>query len=265
MPADAVGSRPSDERAVKRVLPSEEEGRLPTSSSDEDEGRPLTRPNDKEGRTLTSDRVSIPVGDSHLPGRLRRAQGEPRGAVVLCHPHPAFGGNMDVWLLPVLGEALAADGWTVLRFDFRSVRTGVRPGEHHEERADLAAAVNWLRTEGHATPHGRLVLAGWSFGALVALLYGLEDPAVTDWVGIAPAVAPLEQLPMAPVPTERVRAWKARRVVVAGRHDQFFPPESLGAVAPHETHLLDDADHFFFDRDREVAALLVAALARQTS
>lgn len=209
--------------------------------------------------------VRIPgPADTTLRGRLRTppATVVPRGAVVLCHPHPAFGGNMDVWLLPVIGEALAADGWTVLRFDFRSVDGGMRPGEHHEERDDLGAAVAWLRAEGLHDTVARLVVGGWSFGALVALLYGLEDSSVTDWLGIAPATAPLADLPMAAVPTERVRAWPARRVVISGRQDQFFPPSTMGAVDPHETHLLDDADHFFFDRDRQIAALVVEALAR---
>ena len=171
---------------------------------------------------------------------------------------------MDVWLLPTLGEALAADGWHVLRFDFRSVRTGVDPrgaeDGHAAERADLAAALAFLRQQQLSEP--RLVLGGWSFGALVALLHGLEDAAVTDWVGIAPALGPLPDLPMAPVPVQRVAAWPARRVVIAGAHDQFFPLEGLGVLAPADVRVLADCDHFFFDRDRELAALITEALRR---
>ncbi|HWH31660.1 MAG TPA: alpha/beta fold hydrolase [Egibacteraceae bacterium] len=212
---------------------------------------------------MTSAAVTIAGPDgSVLRGRLRLADGAPRGAVVLCHPHPAFGGNMDVWLLPAIGQALAADGWHVLRFDFRSVRTGVDPRGHLDghaaERADVAAAVGHLREEGLAD--GRLVVAGWSFGALVALLHGLDDERVTDWVGIAPAVAPLEELPMSAVPVARVRAWAARRVVVAGEHDQFFAPERMAAVSPHALRVIGGTDHFFFDRDAEVASAVAECL-----
>lgn len=210
-----------------------------------------------------SARVTFPAADGGtVTGRLRLgAPGATSpGAAVLCHPHPDAGGNMDVWLLPTIGEELAAAGWAVLRFDFRSVREGARPGDHQREVADLAGAVDFLHDGGAWMPPGRLALVGWSFGALVALLHGLEDPRVTDWVGIAPPTAPLPELPMTPVPSARVAAWPARRTVIAGTHDQFFPVTGLDRVHPHARHVLDDCDHFFFDRDRDVASLVAESL-----
>lgn len=210
-----------------------------------------------------STRVTFSAADGGLvEGRLRHAFPDvsSAGAAVLCHPHPDAGGNMDVWLLPAIGEALAAAGWTVLRFDFRSVRDGARPDGHAREQADLAGAIDFLRGSGDWAPPRRLALVGWSFGALVALLHGMDDPRVTDWVGIAPPTVPLAELPMAPVPSARVAAWPARRTVIAGAHDQFFPVAGLDVVHPHVRHVLDDCDHFFFDRDREVAALVAESL-----
>jgi len=205
---------------------------------------------------------ALPPSAEPLRGRLRlRASGTlAQGVVVLCHPHPAFGGNMDVWLLPTLSHALAEDGWTVLRFDFRSVEHGVQSADHREELEDLAGAVAYLRTHGFLGPDDRLVMAGWSFGALVSLLYGLDDPQVTDWVGLAPPTQPLGELAMAALPVPRIAQWSARRIAIVGEHDQFFPPSSLGSVSPHQTYVLEHCDHFFFDRDVELAQLLVAAL-----
>jgi pimeloyl-ACP methyl ester carboxylesterase len=48
--------------------------------------------------------------------------------------------------------------------------------------------------------------------------------------------------------------------VIVGTHDQHFPPSSLAALAAHEVHLVAGADHFLFDRDDEVAALVAGAL-----
>lgn len=187
---------------------------------------------------------------------------------------------MDVWLLPRIGAALADDGWTVLRFDVRSVRggagvAGVTDGT--DEVADLAGALDFLDVPdalvspgaadalipagpATASPVGaRRALVGWSFGALLGLLHGPCDERVTDWVGIAPPTRPLAQLPLRAFDPAVVAAWSARRTVIAGRHDQFFPPEDVGAVAPDAVHLLE-ADHFFFDLDDEVAALAASAL-----
>lgn len=210
--------------------------------------------------------VEFPGPAGTLRGRLRGANPDapPRGGAVLCHPHPAFGGNMDVWLLPCVGEALAADGWDVLRFDFASVAGGMDPdgpaNAHAAERADLAAAIAFLRGASARTAGGRLALAGWSFGALVAALHGVADPAITDWVGIAPATRPLPDLPLAEPPASRLSGWAARRTVIAGAHDQFFPPSAAAVYQPHTVHVLADCDHFFFDHDRDVAALTVSAL-----
>lgn len=205
---------------------------------------------------------ALPPSAEPLRGRLRlRAPGTPtQGVVVLCHPHPAFGGNMDVWLLPTLSHALAENGWTVLRFDFRSVEHGVQSVDHREELEDLAGAVTYLRAQGLLSPDDRLVMAGWSFGALVSLLYGLDNAQVTDWVGLAPPTQPLDELAMAALPIPRIAQWSAQRIAIVGEHDQFFPPSSLDCLAAHQTYVLPHCDHFFFDRDVELAQLLVAAL-----
>jgi uncharacterized protein len=164
---------------------------------------------------------------------------------------------MDVWLLPTLAEQLADDGWFVLRFDFRR-----DVGDGHQAVADLAGAV--IQARRLSPPGDRLALIGWSFGALVGLLYGPTDPAVTDWVGIAPPTRPLPAgwgaQPLVAIPTG-LGAWSARRVVVVGEHEQFFPAEDAHLMAPAVTRLVAGADHFFFDRDDEVARIVVSALA----
>ncbi len=174
---------------------------------------------------------------------------------------------MDVWLLPRIGEALAADGWTVLRFDVRSAHGRGRDGadgagDGTAEALDLAGALDALDALDPPVPGDRRAVVGWSFGALLGLLHGPTDPRVTDWVGIAPPTGRLEGVPMRPFDPVAVAAWAARRSVVAGRHDQFFAPEDVEMVAPHAVHLLD-TDHFFFDLDDEVAGLVVAALRTQ--
>jgi uncharacterized protein len=215
-----------------------------------------------EARWITFRAVeSADGGAPLLSGRLRLPDGEPVGGAVLSHPHPAFGGNMDVWLLPHLSQALAAQGWAVLRYDVRGVgRSEGGPGrwdgalEHH----DLGGAVARIRQE---LPAGaRVALVGWSFGALLGMLHGPLDPAVTDWVGIAPPTRSLPGVPMAAPDLAALRGWRARRSVIVGSHDQFFPATDAALLSPHEVHVVADADHFLFDRDEEIAVLVAQCL-----
>ena len=47
--------------------------------------------------------------------------GAPRGVVVLCHPHPQFGGTMDNKVVQTLARAFLQLGYRAVRFNFRGV------------------------------------------------------------------------------------------------------------------------------------------------
>lgn len=195
--------------------------------------------------TVTSrDRAAPP-----LPGRLRLpADGQdPVGACVVCGPHPTFGGHLDVWLLPRISEVLAEAGWLVLRFDFPR-----RPdADGTAETADLAGALDYC--DDLVTESARRAVVGWSFGALVGLLHGTTDPRVTDWVGIAPPTRPIPGVPLAATPFAAAAAWRARTTALVGSEDAYFPPPTVTALGADRVVVLEGADHFFFDRDGEVA------------
>jgi hypothetical protein len=88
----------------------------------------------------------------------------PRGMIVLCHPHPQFGGTMRSPMLTAIAQHAVAEGYDVLRFNFRGVgaSTGAH-GDGHDEVRDIEAAVAY--TTGLSIPLAGV--AGWSFGAAV--------------------------------------------------------------------------------------------------
>src|SRR5437667_3009574 len=101
-----------------------------------------------------------------LEGELRRPDRAPRGAAVLCHPHPRHGGSKGRPLLWAIRIGLASSGFTVLSFNFRGVMGS--EGEYgggEQEVKDVEAAVGLARNEAD----GLLFVCGWSFGANVAL------------------------------------------------------------------------------------------------
>src|SRR5262245_31398580 len=88
------------------------------------------------------------------------------GAVVLCHPHPQYGGSMSSRLIPALQRVLVAAGWAALRFNFRGV--GRSEGSYDGgsgEVGDVLGALARVRT---VVPEPAAVV-GWSFGGLVGL------------------------------------------------------------------------------------------------
>lgn len=164
----------------------------------------------------------------------------PHGAtvgVVVCHPHPQFGGDRYNAVVDTLFRSVAAAGMAVLRFDFRGVNDS--EGTHDggiAERLDVAAALDTLSS----VVDGPLWLAGYSFGASVAL--DVVDPHVVGWLAVAP--------PLAVMPGARAAGLDPRpkHVLVAG-HDQFSPPdptsEAMADWVDTEMTVIPRADHFF--------------------
>ncbi len=167
------------------------------------------------------------------------------GVVVLCHPHPRHGGSMDSWMMPVLQRALVEDGWVGLRFNFRGV--GEMTADAGDgELVDLAGAVDRvLREAGSPAP---LLLAGWSFGAHVALRYALDDERVSGWAGIG-LVYRAREVELPEIDLTRVSRWRAPKLFVHGSNDELTTIEAVQelvdrAAEPKRLRVIEGGDHF---------------------
>ena len=112
--------------------------------------------------------------------------GETRGCAVVCHPHPQHGGTMHNKVAHTLARAFVLLGFSTLRFNFRG--TEASDGEYDDGRGELddaLAAIAWMRRR---IPTGPIWLAGFSFGAAIAVRAAVETE-VTGLISVAPAVS----------------------------------------------------------------------------
>jgi uncharacterized protein len=206
-------------------------------------------------------RVSLTAADGVvLEGEHARppAGERVRAGMVLCHPHPQFGGTMRSIVIGALFEAMPARGVECLRFNFRGVEgSGGAYAEGDGEHLDARAAVADLSSR--LPPRVPLVLAGWSFGADVAL--SCTDGAIAGWLLIACPLRFVRDL--APVTDDP----RPKHVVLA-EHDEFRPAEEVarqvGRWRNARVDVVGGASHFFVgrtDRVVEHAAAFVDSLA----
>jgi alpha/beta superfamily hydrolase len=176
-------------------------------------------------------------------------EGTSRASVVLCHPHPQYGGTMRSIVISALFEALPAAGFACLRFNFRGVERST--GTHDEGRGellDVRAAIDGAAAAG--TDGDQLLLVGWSFGADMTL--ATADDRLAAWVGIAP--------PLRFVTDFDAVAHDARpKLLILGQHDEFRDPASVVEATDGwdatEIDVIAGASHFFVGRtDRVVEA-----------
>ncbi len=182
--------------------------------------------------------LTVP-GGPRLEARLALPDA-PAGGVVLCHPHPLYGGDMDSPVVTQAAEAARRAGLSTLRFNFRGV--GGAEGKHgggEAERDDVATA---LVTLGERLPPGRpLGLLGYSFGAWVAARVACQTAGLAGLCLIAP---PVEMLAF-----PALDGGGPEMLLVGGTRDPYCPVEGLERLAAQcarcEPVTIDGADHFF--------------------
>jgi len=186
--------------------------------------------------------VTLEVPDGvRLEARL--AHPEPaRAGLVICHPHPLYGGDMDNPVVIRVAEMAESLGIATLRFNFRGV--GASTGKHggggaEEDDVRTARAAMAERLSAGAA----IGLSGYSFGAAVAARVAATASDLPALALVAPPLGmyDLDFLVRVPDPT----------LLVAGTKDPYCPEESLrrlGQKLGAEVEIIADAEHFFFGK-----------------
>lgn len=194
-----------------------------------------------------TDRFELATADGErLEGRWDRAQAA-RGVVVFCHADPTQRGTMNSPLMIAVARRLAERGHDVVRFNFRG--TGASTGSHDQGRnelLDVDAAYHLALSRDLP-----VAIAGWSFGAAVALRWLAEREAAIPYVGIAPPPQLLpEQVPSGP------------KRIILGTREQVVDAEAVSAYAAiHSIDLvLTPGDHFFHGRGQKIGDLVAQGL-----
>jgi alpha/beta superfamily hydrolase len=193
------------------------------------------------------------IGPASRPLRacLETPPGTPRAGVVVCHPHPQYGGDMENAVVVAVARVLVVAGVVALRFDFGPWSGGAE--EVDDARVALATLAERLPA---GTP---LALAGYSFGAWVALRVAASGARVGAVAAIAPPLAFFEWtfLDAVAVPVR----------FVLGDRDQYCPLDRLEDVVRRSggrftLDVVPGADHFLAGHDADVGRRVAAAVVR---
>jgi alpha/beta superfamily hydrolase len=181
--------------------------------------------------------VRFRSGELALEGLFE--SGRANRGVVITHPHPLYGGDMQNPVVDAIRSAYRAKDVATLRFNFRG--TGSSQGCYDNgagERDDVAAALALMRDSGI-----RIVeLAGYSFGAWVNALTHQRDGLSEDLVMVSPPVEFIDFTSIGPLP--------GLRLVVTGSRDEMAPPAVIRRMMPAwnpsaRSVIIGGADHFY--------------------
>lgn len=181
------------------------------------------------------------------------AQGGPWPGVVICHPHPLYGGSMHNNVVMALAFGLAEEGFVTLRFNFRGV--GESEGEHTQgesEYEEVLGALDLIKA--WPDTQGKIGLVGYSFGSGVILRH---ETLYNEADAVALVSPGLQYIGESPLKSQQLPA-----LIVAGDRDRRVDPELLTTELKTfdrepESKVFEGVDHFWYGQEARLVPEVV--------
>lgn len=190
--------------------------------------------------------LSGPAG--RIEARYNQSEIEGSPIALILHGHPRAGGSMQDRVAVMLHQLYADRGFSTLRFNFRGV--GKSQGSFDNgigELADAASMLDWLQG---INPNAKFTwVAGYSFGAYIALQLLMRRPEIDAFIAVATPCNHYDLAFLAPCPSSGMMYY--------GSNDMVSPPldveRSVSKIRTQkgeevEWEEIQGADHFFRDQ-----------------
>jgi hypothetical protein len=175
-----------------------------------------------------------------------------RGGVVICHPHPLYGGDMNNNVVSAIEEGFAGQGFTTLRFNFRGVgNSSGAYGEGQGEVEDLIGALEFLKNQ--VDSNALVMLAGYSFGAWICSMAASRLELLEGLF--------LVSYPFAFYESSTLKAYEGKIFLVGGEFDDIGPVSQLIEVYKEMPTIqkslkIIPTDHFYRGKEGEITEFI---------
>ena len=184
--------------------------------------------------------------------------------VLLCPPHPHLGGDMENNVIMALGKELVENGFATLRFNYRGVGgsesklnniaeiyeywEGILNRDNCTDAiVDATSAMRYLES---AVGTNKIFIAGYSFGAIVAMMLSVTNANISAFASIS--------TPFGRFDTAFLSDCKKPKLFICADNDFAASIEDIekGMLSVSQPKILDmmnDCDHFYIDEEIEIA------------
>ena len=180
-----------------------------------------------------------------MEGRYHHSNRANAPVALLLHPHPQHGGTMNNKVIFQLYRNFVSRKFSTLRFNFRGVgRSQGRFDNGQGELSDAASALDWMQSQNPNTT--ACWIAGFSFGAWVAMQLMMRRPEISGFISIAPPASQHDFSFLAPCPSSGM--------ILHGNKDELVPQASVDKLAQKlqkqknikiDYRTVEGSDHFF--------------------
>ena len=189
---------------------------------------------------IDEQKINIKGPDGNLEAQLIKGKNEI--GIIICHPHPGYGGTMAFSVVRMLYKAFGNLGHPSLRFNFRGVGNsdGIS-GDGAGEREDLISVCKFLFSGEFGVK--KLLIIGYSFGATIAASVTSEFDEIIGYVAIS--------YPFSLIPQFIAQAQVSKpKFFIIGDRDDFttldvFQKEYNKMPEPKDIKIFPSVDHFW--------------------
>ena len=205
---------------------------------------------------MKNTRVSFSSGGLFLEGILAIPEGAgPFPSVIVCHPHPLYGGSMDNNVVSSLSETLTQASLVSFKFNFRGVGGSQgKFGQGIGEREDVEAAISFISSVKEVDSK-RIGLAGYSAGAGFAFPVGFNDDRIRALAAVSP--------PLSMFDFDFLKSCPKPKLLISGSRDDLISINQFlefcqNLPEPKECESIEGADHFWWGYESRLAAKVAA-------
>ncbi|HBN25973.1 MAG TPA: alpha/beta hydrolase [Desulfobacteraceae bacterium] len=191
--------------------------------------------------------------DEHTLEGLLETDSVERG-VVIAHPHPQHGGNMNNHVVESIANAYKQKKISTLKFNFKGV--GQSQGNYENgigEQKDVINAISYLLKTGIK----QIDLAGFSFGSWVIAQAVSNGLSVNSIIMVSPPVLIYDFKQFSSLP--------GLKLVITGSEDGIARSDIIKKAIPMHKHnarleIIQGADHFYGGYTRQLEGVIASCL-----
>ena len=142
----------------------------------------------------------IPGPEGKIEAKYSHSKNDDSPIVIILHPDPSKGGTMHTKAVFRLYKLFIESGFSTIRFNFRGV--GKSDGifdDGEGELSDAACVLDWLQQ--YNTNSKTCWVAGFSFGAWIAMQLLMRRPEINGFVSVSPPANMRDFSFLAPCPS----------------------------------------------------------------
>ena len=129
--------------------------------------------------------ILIPGPEGKIEAKYSHNNRDDSPIVILLHPDPSKGGTMNTKIVFKMYKIFIKAGFSTIRFNFRGVgKSEVVSDDGEGELSDAACVLDWLQQ--YNTNSKICWVAGFSFGAWIAMQLLMRRPEINGFISISP-------------------------------------------------------------------------------